>query len=590
MSAAASVELKQGSAAIPQAESTIEPSTKAEMDAAVATLRENAAKWQAVTVQERIALLEQLIETTAAQAERWVREATAAKKIPAGTPQVGEEWLGGPVVTVRNLRLLKSSLEDIAKYGRPLIPGPVRTLPNGQVAAQVMPTGLFDKVLFQGFTGEIWMEPGVTADRLFETQAVAYRDKRLGQAPEPKVALVLGAGNVSSIGPMDALYKFFVEDQVVVLKTNPVNEYIGPITADCFKLLVDRGFLRICYGGAKEGAYLCQHDGIDEIHITGSDKTHDAIVYGVGKKGATAKKKDKPINNKRITSELGNVSPVIVVPGPWKPGDLEFQGQNLASMLTNNAGFNCNATRVIVTHESWSQRQGLLDQVRRTLANAPTRQAYYPGAADRWQAFVDAHPTAEQYGRPEADHLPWTLVSNLDPSNANEICFTTEAFCGVFGEVALEGSDVVDYIDKAVDFANDTVWGSLNCSVIVHPESLKDRRVADAVERAIQNLRHGSVVINHWAALAYGFVSTTWGAHPGHTVQDIRSGVGVVHNTYMFDRPQKTVIRGPFIVKPTPPWFVNHKTTPELGRKLTHFEAEPDWKKIPSILWSAIRG
>jgi len=586
----AAVEVKAGSAAIPQAESTIPPSTKAEMDAAVATVKENASKWLATTVRERIQILEQLIETTAAQAERWVAAAIKAKGIAPNAPQVGEEWLGGPVVTVRNLRLLRDSLIDVEKYGRPLVPGPVRTLPNGQVAAQVMPTSLYDKILFQGFTGEIWMEPGVTADRLYETQAVAYRAKRLGEEVEPKVALVLGAGNVSSIGAMDALYKFFIEDQVVVLKTNPVNEYIGPITADCFKVLVDRGFFRVCYGGAKEGAYLCQHDDIDEIHITGSDKTHDAIVYGVGKKGATAKKKDKPINKKRITSELGNVSPVIVVPGPWKPGDLEFQGTNLASMLTNNAGFNCNATRVIVTHQSWTQRQALLDQVRRTLANAPTRQAYYPGAKDRWQQFLDAHGDAEQYGHAQEGHLPWTLVPNLDPSKANDICFTTEAFCGVFGEVALEARDVVEYIDKAVDFANDTVWGSLNCSVIVHPESLKDQRVADAVERAITNLRHGSVVINHWAALAYGFVSTTWGAFPGHTMQDIRSGIGVVHNTYMFEKPQKTVIRGPFIVKPTPPWFVTHKTGAELGKKLTNFEAEPDWRKIPGILWSAIRG
>ena len=38
-----------------------------------------------------------------------------------------------------------------------------------------------------------------------------------------KVALILGAGNVSSIPPMDALYKSFAEGFVNVVKMNPVN-------------------------------------------------------------------------------------------------------------------------------------------------------------------------------------------------------------------------------------------------------------------------------------------------------------------------------------------------------------------------------
>jgi hypothetical protein len=42
---------------------------------------------------------------------------------------------------------------------------------------------------------------------------------------------VLGAGNVSSIGPMDALYELFAKDHVVLLKLNPVNEHLGPMVA-----------------------------------------------------------------------------------------------------------------------------------------------------------------------------------------------------------------------------------------------------------------------------------------------------------------------------------------------------------------------
>jgi hypothetical protein len=65
------------------------------------------------------------------------------------------------------------------------------------------------------------MEAGVTVENLSQTQAIAYRDKQ----HNGKVALVLGAGNVASIGPMDVLYKLFVEDQVVLLKTNPYRRF-----------------------------------------------------------------------------------------------------------------------------------------------------------------------------------------------------------------------------------------------------------------------------------------------------------------------------------------------------------------------------
>ena len=579
-----------GSAAIPQAAGTLPASTTDQLDSAVAAVSAQKDAWVAVSVADRIGILEGLIKTTRAASVAWVAAALEAKGIAPGTPQEGEEWLAGPMVLIRNLRLLARSLRDIEKIGHPKLRSNPTTLPSGQVVAQVFPTDGYDKMLFSGFTGEIWMDPSVTAESLASTQGVIYQKKAAGETIPGKVALVLGAGNVSSIGPMDALYKFFVEDQVVVLKMNPVNEYLGPFFADAFQSLIDADYLRIVYGGAKEGAYLCEHAGVDEIHITGSDKTHDAIVFGVGPEGQKNKAADKPINTKRVTSELGNVSPVIVVPGPWKEKDLAFHGANLASMLTNNAGFNCNATRVIINHAGWDQREALLDQVRATFKHATPRKAYYPGAESRHATFTEAHPNAERLGDAQRDQLPWTLIPGLDPAKADDVCFTTEAFCSVFGEVGLEGDDPVDFLEKAVAFANDTVWGTLNATLIVHPASLKDPRMKAAVDKAIADLRFGSVGVNHWPALAYGFVSTTWGAFPGHTRQDVQSGVGVVHNTYLFDQPQKTVIRGPFSVNPKPPWFCTHKTVHKLAPKITRFEAKPSIWKLPSIIWSALRG
>ena len=581
----------RGTASIPQATSTIPPTPHADIDAALATLVKHKDEWTGIGIPERLHILDQLIEGMRRAAPGWIAAANQAKGITPGSPTEGEEWLGGPFTVARNLRLLKSSLQDIQKHGRPMPPGPPKTLPNGQVSVPVFPTGLVDKLFYSGFTAEIWMEPGVKAADVAGTQAVIYQQKAKGQTVDGKIALVLGAGNVSSIGPMDALYKLFVEDQVCLVKMNPVNEYTGPFIEDAFRALIDRGFLAITYGGASEGAYLCGHDDVDEIHITGSDKTHDAIVFGPGPDGAERKKNRQPLNSKRITSELGNVSPIIVVPGPWKAGDLAFQGANLASTLTNNAGFNCNATRCIITHESWNQREALLDSLRGALDAAPVRKAYYPGADDRFEIFNEAHPdTVERHGQAAEGQLPWTLIPGLDPDKTDDPCFTTEAFCSVFGEVALSAGSVADYIAKAVDFCNDTLWGTLNAALVVHPASLKDKTVANAVEKAIADLRYGAVAVNHWPAIAYGLVTTTWGAYPGHDIYDIQSGVGVVHNTYMFDKPQKSVVRGPFKLFPTPPWFVTNKNTQNIGKKLFEYEAGPGLGQIFGVILQSMKG
>ncbi len=323
----------------------------------------------------------------------------------------------------------------------------------------------------------------------------------------------------------------FVEDQVVILKTNPVNAYLAPLMEESFRVLIEPGFLRIVNGGAAQGAYLCNHPGVDEIHITGSDKTFDAIVFGSGTAGAARKAEGKPMLNKRVTGELGNVSPVIVVPGPWSANDLTYQAEHIVSMLTNNAGFNCNATRVIILQAGWEQREQLLQEIRAMLQKVAPRHAYYPGAKDRQQAFIAAHPEAERFGMATSEQLPWTLIANVNPEHVDDMCFTTEAFCGLFAETALDTSGVVEYIDRAVAFANEHVWGTLNATIIVHPQSLKDPQVVAAIERAVADLRYGTVGVNYWGGTGFALAVTTWGAFPGHTLENIQSGTGVVHNT-----------------------------------------------------------
>src|SRR4030095_11483556 len=97
---------------------------------------------------------------------------------------------------------------------------------------------------------------------------------------------------------------------------------------------IQRGLLSVCYGGGDVGAYLCEHAGVDEIHITGSDKTPDLIIWGPpGPERDARKKRKDPLNKKEITSELGNVSPVLVVPGPYSDAELEWQGESIGAAV-----------------------------------------------------------------------------------------------------------------------------------------------------------------------------------------------------------------------------------------------------------------
>jgi acyl-CoA reductase-like NAD-dependent aldehyde dehydrogenase len=426
------------------------------LDTAVAALQERKKAWTAVSPRERIAIIEEITRGFLAVSGRWAAACIEAEGLDPERGQ-SEEVLVGPYFVVRNLRLLRLALLAIARHGRPRIPGSVRTRRDGQVTARVFPYDIWDRIFYAGVTADVWMQPGVTEASLPSTQAVAYRGERKGG-----VALVLGAGNVSSIGPMDALYKLFVEDQVVLYKTHPVNVYLGPLLEEGMKALVDRGFLNVVYGGAEEGAYLCRHPGVDEIHITGSDRTYEAIVFGPGEEGRRRKERNEPLLAKRVTAELGNVSPVIVVPGPagsWSPADLRYQAENLVTMLVNNAGFNCNATRVILQHAASPQREDLLGAMRPLLRETPLRRAWYPGAADRWSAFAAAHPEAEHFGNRTGDSLPWTLIHSLDPQSREDVCYTTEAFCGVFAETPIAAPSIPAYLEQAVAFANETLWG-----------------------------------------------------------------------------------------------------------------------------------
>jgi hypothetical protein len=105
----------------------------------------------------------------------------------------------------------------------------------------------------------------------------------------------------------------------------------------------------------------------------------------------------------------------------------------------------------------------------------------------------------------------------------------------------------------------------------------------------VERLRYGSIGINVWAAAAFPLGVTPWGAYPGHRRNDVQSGIGFVHNARLIDRPQKSIVRAPFVMTPAPPWSVFHRRSAQALRAVARFEAKPGPGRFAAVLASALR-
>jgi len=562
------------------------------IDTAVAQLQSSKNEWATLAIEEKLDLLGRLRARTIEEARGWVEIAVKAKGLSMDSPLAGEEWLAGPYGLIDTVNTLEATLTRI-KDGTDVLEGyTVREHSDGQVEVRVLPSSVADRLLFSGSSLEVWMEPEVTIESLHDTIGGFYRQ----EAPSGSVCLVLGAGNVASIPPLDLLYKLFNEGQVAILKMNPVNDYLGEVFESMFEDFIDAGYVRFVYGAGDVGAYLTKHSGIDTIHITGSARTYNAIRYGTGEEGEANRHADTPINDTPITAELGGVSPTIVVPGDWSRSDLRFQAENVVSQKMNNSGFNCIASQVLVLPESWDLTDAFLNDIRAVLGEIEDRDPYYPGTSQRCAAVRAGSGTVEEFGL-EAKRF---LVTGLDATAVDDPAFVTEYFAPALAVVTLPNPDVPTYMAAATSFANDVLEGSLGANVIVHPKT--EKAYPDAYGTMIKDLRYGGIGVNVWSAFVYLASKAPWGAFPGNSPNDVGSGIGVVHNALMFAKPQKVVARGPFApshrtlgkgefhLAPKPVWFVTNRQMNNAAEHFVEFAGSGKTTDMMKVVASALRG
>ena len=568
-------------------DAALAPPETAALDRALDELTAAADQWRRLALAAKRDLLRECGRRVGDHATEWVAAACLGRGVSPEALIAGEEWVSGPWVTLAYTNALAETVGALARGDDPL--RGVRLRANGRVGqtvVDVLPHDAFDRVLMSGFRVEVWMEPGATVDRVLETAGAG-----LTRGGGGGVALVLGAGNITSIAPLDVLYKLYAGNQVVILKPSPVVAAMTPVLGRVLAPFIERGFVRIAAGGAEVGRYLTEHPKVGSVHMTGSRDTHDAIVFGPGEEGARRKAQGRPRLTKPVTGELGGVSPTIVLPGRWKDADLRFQAEHVASQKLGNGGFTCVASQVLVLPRAWPQADRFLEHLDQVFATANSCPAYYPGADRRQEHVLAGHRSARRYQGLRA------LVPDLSPDDP---LLTTEVFGPVLGVVRLPGTDASTFLGEAVSFANDVVPGTLAANLIGDPASLK--ALGPELDHVISRLRFGCVGVNAWTAVAYLTPRAPWGGFPGARLDDVQSGLGIVHNALLLDAPQRSVVYGPFrpaprsllggepSLSPKPPWFITNRTARKTGQLLTRFAADPSWRHVPPIVVSAMRG
>ncbi|RZK69700.1 MAG: aldehyde dehydrogenase [Rhodococcus sp. (in: high G+C Gram-positive bacteria)] len=447
-----------------------------DVDAALADLAEGEKTWADLSLAGRRKLLDKVHDLTVQHAADWVDTAVAIKGLDPKSPLVGEEWMSGPYPLATGTAALSASLAKLEAGSSPLDGATFGTAPGGRTTVKALPLNIFDKLLLSGFSADVWLQPGI--DR-----ATAQRDAGLAQRDPSRtqgIGVVLGAGNITSIAPLDTLYELIAHNRVVALKLNPITD----------RLLV--------------------------------------------------------------------------------------------------------AAQAVVVSSEWKQRDEFVAALKEALDTAPDRAAYYPGSDSRVAGAKASFPTAARLG----ENGGRVLVTDLEPG-AYAPLLQTEYFAPVLGVIDLPHGGA-EFAAHAADLVNEDFIGTLGVNIVAAPQTI--RELGAEFDSLLESLRYGTIAVNAWTGVGYLTATATWGAFPGHTLDDVQSGIGVVHNALLIDRPERTVVRGPFrpsprsilnremSISPKPPWFVTNRTAATTGRLLTGFAGAPSWTRLPAIFASALRG
>jgi hypothetical protein len=333
------------------------------------------------------------------------------------------------------------------------------------------------------------------------------------------------------------------------------------------------------------------HPDVTAVHLTGGKATHDLLVWGADPKEREKNlKAQTPKLKSMVTSELGAVSPWVVVPGTYTEVELKTQAKIIAWAVHANASCNCNSPKCIVVADGWQQKDEFIKIIEDSLTNHPLPAAYYPGIEKRWQGFADQYPDAKKIDTAtglgveerrlspakfaeKALLLPYLAITvDVDLSTpagkqaaSQEFAFKNEPFAPMFTVATLQGmpqDDTMKFCSTAATFCNDYLFGTLSGSITTPPSLLK----SDGVQTLIAEMKYGSLGVNTWGGMNYvNQGEGMWGAFPGEKLDSVQSGLGRIGNMMAMPNYEKFVCYAPIV----------HQNHPSL---------KPDFKKEQRIL------
>ena len=544
--------------------------TKLDIDRFITTLRTKSKEYNSISNVQLASMLEETISNIKEVSFFWAT-ICSDNKGTTKTPAEGEEWLGGPFASVLATQYYITSLTndddlDEKKYN------------SEENSYKVFPNNFMERITFPFIDAKVIFNKSMSFDDINK-----YRGFSKRYDIDPSITLVLGAGNFSSIPYLDVLYHLITRKSVILLKLNPVNEYLKPVFEKVFQNFIERGYIIVTTGNIDESKYMASHPGVNHIHLTGSDKTYEDIVFG--RELTVNERKFKSLsklNKKPITSELGNVTPIIIHPGKWSTSDIKYQARKIVTAKLNNNGFNCIAAQVVVLPDGWGQTDTLIKFVKHYMSKAKERKAYYPESMERLEKLEKD----KGYERVNAlscvtPHLTREIKS-YSKFEIDEVWSSTIYF------KKIEYTSIEDFAHKAIDYCNNELWGNLGVSVIIKNHDRKFNK--HITNLYIDELNYGTVAINEWAAIGYIIPQLPWGGYPGNKDNDIQSGQSVVHNSMLFESPLKGVVNTKFRISKIidPPWFVTNKKARRLFKNLTYYQIDDSNINFLKLIFAAL--
>lgn len=473
--------------------------------------------------------------SVAASADAWVAASVRSKGWQDHPHALAEEWASGPLPVARLLALLEQRFRDLARgHDHP----PRR---RGDRFEALPARGLADGLVLRGHRAEL------VGDATTRAHA---------PPPEGGLALVLGAGNVTSTPVLDALEQVLWHGRAAVLKCSPLHGPLLPHFEAALAPLCAHGLLHVVCGDAALGLRLARDPLVTAVHLTGSTATWMTL------------QNDPALRGKVLTGEVGCVTPALVLPGPWRDAELQHVARQLAAFTAMNGGATCLAPRLLLTAAGWPQRTRLLELLHRELGALPARVPFHPAAA---AAFSSAS------GSPAPTSLPPTLRTGID-ARRDAALLRHEHFAPVLLELPVDADDAATFGARATTLVREQVHGALSAYVFAAPRLLA--RAREHLERTIGQLPHGTVAINTWTGLGYGLGCTPWGVPDGARPEH---GAGWARGVWGLRPLRRVVIEAPFRPRPLPPWLPGHRAGATTLRALTHFLLRPGLLRLANV-------